>query len=78
VIDYFLDRLKKAIENGWSFFTPVVKFAQYWVLKLIAENLGAIPPNTALLIITTRKNRYTITLSSDYLQNGSVELFLKE
>jgi hypothetical protein len=47
-------------------------------LKLIAKNLGTIPPNTALLIITTRRNRYTITLSSDYLQNGSIEFFLKE
>jgi len=54
------------------------KKTKIYHLKLIAENLGAIPPNTALLIITTRKNRYTITLSSDYLQNGSVELFLKE
>lgn len=47
-------------------------------IKLIAENLGDIPPNTALLIVTTRKNRYSINLSSDYSKNGSVEFFLKE
>jgi hypothetical protein len=47
-------------------------------LKLIADNLGSIPPNTALLVITTRSNRYMVTLSSDYSRTGSVEFFMKE
>jgi hypothetical protein len=47
-------------------------------IKLLALNLGLIPPNTALLIITTSKNRYSLTLSSDFSLNGSVEFFLKE
>ena len=47
-------------------------------LKLVAENLGSIPPNTALIIITTRNKQYSMTLSSDYSQNGSIEFFLKE
>ena len=54
------------------------KKRQFHHIRLVAENLGSIPPNTALLIITTRKNRYTITMSSDFYQNGTVEFFLKE
>ena len=47
-------------------------------IRLVAENLGFIPPNTALLKVSTRKNQYLITLSSDFSKNGSVEFFLKE
>jgi hypothetical protein len=47
-------------------------------IRLVAENLGSIPPNTALLVITTRLNKYVINLSSDFSKNGSVEFFLKE
>lgn len=61
-----------------EFYVSFDKTKQMQKIKLFADNLGSIPPNTALLIITTRKNRYLITLSSDYSQNGSVEFFYKE
>jgi hypothetical protein len=61
-----------------EFYVSFDKTKQMQKIKLFANNLGSIPPNTALLIITTRKNRYLITLSSDYSRNGSVEFFLKE
>jgi hypothetical protein len=61
-----------------EFYISFDKTKQIQKIKLFADNLGSIPPNTALLIITTRKNRYLITVSSDYSKNGSVEFFLKE
>ena len=54
------------------------KSKKFQKVYLVADNLGSIPPNTALLIITTKRKRYEIRLSSDDHQNGSVEFFLKE
>ncbi len=61
-----------------EFYLSFDKTKRIQKIKLFADNLGSIPPNTALLIITTRNNRYLITLSSNYSQNGSVEFFLRE
>jgi hypothetical protein len=47
-------------------------------LRLVAESLGAIPPCTALMIVTTRSKRYEVRLSSNFSKNATVELFLKE
>jgi hypothetical protein len=47
-------------------------------LKLIAENLGSIPPCTVLMRIKTKKKTYEINLSSNFSSNGTVEFFLKE
>lgn len=51
---------------------------QFYKIKMVAENLGEIPPNTALMIIETLKNRYEIRLSSDFNKNAVVEFMLKE
>jgi len=79
---YFNDSLvikkQKLSAQPVEFYISFDKTKQMQKIKLFADNLGSIPPNTALLIITTRKNRYLITLSSDYSQNGSVEFFLKD
>jgi hypothetical protein len=47
-------------------------------LRLVAENLGTIPPCTALMIVTTKSKRYEVRLSSNFNKNATVELFLKE
>ncbi|MES2374310.1 MAG: hypothetical protein V4557_17160 [Bacteroidota bacterium] len=47
------------------------------VLELFANNLGTIPPNTALLVLTCNRKRYEITLSSNGTVNGSVRLIFK-
>jgi hypothetical protein len=47
-------------------------------LRLVAENLGTIPPCTALMIVTTKSKRYEVRLSSNFDKNATVELFLKE
>jgi len=60
------------------FYMSFDKTKQVQKIKLFAHNLGSIPPNTALLVISTKRNRYRVTLSSNYFQTGSVEFFLKE
>jgi hypothetical protein len=46
-------------------------------VEMIAENLGTIPPNTALLIITAGKKRYELFLSSSNEKSAKVR-FLYE
>lgn len=46
-------------------------------LELFANNLGLIPPNTALVVLTCRNKRYEINLSSDETTNGAVKLVFK-
>ncbi len=41
-------------------------------LVMYAENLGTIPPNTALMIITDAKKRYEVRVSSDLMQSGAI------
>lgn len=44
------------------------------LLELYANNLGSIPPNTALLVLTCNRKRYEINLSSNNASNGTVRL----
>ena len=46
-------------------------------VEMIAENLGSIPPNTALLIITAGKKRYELFLTSSSQKSAKVR-FLYE
>ena len=47
-------------------------------LVMYAENLGSIPPNTALMVIYDGKKRYEINISSTKNSNGVVAFKLKE
>jgi hypothetical protein len=47
-------------------------------LGMLAENLGKIPPNTALMIITDGVNRHEVYLSSSLTQNATVRLRRKK
>ncbi|MEP6513422.1 MAG: hypothetical protein ABJA79_06110 [Parafilimonas sp.] len=42
---------------------------------LVAENLGTIPPNTALMRITAGKQMYELTVKSDLSKNAKVVLY---
>lgn len=46
-------------------------------LVLFADNLGSIPPNTALMIITDGTTRHEVRLSADLKNNASVRFELK-
>ena len=43
-------------------------------IEMIAENLGSIPPNTAILIITAGQNRHLLSLSSSETKSARVRI----
>jgi hypothetical protein len=45
---------------------------------MVAENLGSIPPNTSVMIITTANNRYEVLISSSEQKNAKVVFDLKK
>lgn len=47
-------------------------------LTMFAENLGTIPPNTALMVIHDGKNRYNIRLSSNLEKNATIRIKRKK
>lgn len=47
-------------------------------LVMVANNLGSIPPNTSLMIITVNNKRYEVHISSTEQQNAKVVIDLKE
>jgi hypothetical protein len=57
---------------------PVDKSLPVNRLVLFAENLGKLPPNTALMEVTVHGKTYELFLSTDYKRNASVEFALQE
>lgn len=47
-------------------------------LIMYAESLGSIPPNTALMIVTTGTQRYEINISSNEQTSGAIRFKLKK
>jgi hypothetical protein len=45
---------------------------------MVANNLGSIPPNTSLMIVTIGAQRYEVFISSTEQKNAKVILKLKE
>jgi hypothetical protein len=43
-------------------------------LIMYAENLGLIPPNSAVMIVTDKGHRYEVSLTSTYQKNAAVRL----
>jgi hypothetical protein len=43
-------------------------------IELMANNLGSIPPNTALLLIFAGKERHELRVSSDYSTNARIDI----
>ncbi len=48
------------------------KDAKENIVTMYADNLGTIPPNTALMIVTDGGKRYEVRMESDYGKSGSV------
>jgi hypothetical protein len=46
-------------------------------LVMYAENLGEIPPNTALMVVTDGKNRYEVRITSDLEKSGAIRFVHK-
>lgn len=53
-------------------------FADSTSIIMRAENLGSIPPNTALMLITAAGQRYDVRLSSDLKRQAAVLLYRKK
>ncbi len=47
-------------------------------LVMVADNLGSIPPNTSLMIVTAGDKRYEIFISSSKQKNAKIVIDLKE
>jgi hypothetical protein len=47
-------------------------------LIMVADNLGSIPPNTSLMILTANNKRYEIFISSSEQKNAKIVIDLKE
>ncbi len=47
-------------------------------LVMVADNLGSIPPNTSLMIVTTATGRYEVFISSTEQKNARLVIDLKE
>jgi hypothetical protein len=47
-------------------------------ITMIGENLGTIPPNTALLIVTTANKRYELALASNGKKNAQVRFIYEK
>ncbi|MEO5894028.1 MAG: hypothetical protein ABIQ31_27470 [Ferruginibacter sp.] len=46
-------------------------------LTMYAENLGEIPPNTALMVVTDGEKRYEVRITSDLKKSGSIRFIHK-
>jgi len=47
-------------------------------IVMFGENMGTIPPNTALMIIKTKDERYQLYLTSDEKKNAMVRLIYRK
>lgn len=76
--DEILILKKRVSDKPLVFYVSLDTTQKMHKLKLIAENLGRIPPNTTLMIIKTKKERYEIYLTSSTEKNAVIEFFLIE
>ncbi len=57
---------------------PIDKSLPVNKLVLFAENLGKLPPNTALMEVTVHGKTYDLFLSTDYKRNAAIEFTIQE
>ncbi len=77
---YFNKKLlldKKSLTTNPQSVTLTIEPGKPNELLLFADNLGSIPPNTALMIITDGKTRHEVRLSADLKNNALVKFELK-
>ena len=54
------------------------KSREFNEISMFADNLGSIPPNTALMLVTDGRKRYEIRLTSTLVNNGTVRIRTKK
>ncbi len=60
--------------QGINFYLQLDPLTKVHEISMFAENLGSIPPNTALMIIHDGTARHEIFLTSSYTLNGTVRI----
>ena len=65
-------------EKPISFTIAVNGSEPYHEIIMVAENLGSIPPNTSVMIITAGNERYEVFISSSEQKNAKVVIGLKK
>jgi hypothetical protein len=75
--ELLLQHLRLTAE-GKVLLVPIDKSLPVNRLILFAENLGKLPPNTALMEVTVHGKTYHLFLSTDYKRNASIEFTLQE
>jgi hypothetical protein len=63
---------QRLTEKPLTTFVRVDLDSPFHEVEMIAENLGSIPPNTAILIITAGENRHQLTLNSTETKSAKV------
>jgi hypothetical protein len=76
--DSILTTHKMLTEKPLTFWIKIKPGNQRNELQMYAENLGSIPPNTALMIIYDGNKRYEVNIKSTEKSNGSVSFKLRE
>lgn len=69
---------QRLTEKPLTFYIKIAPGNSRNELVMYAENLGSIPPNTALMVIYDGKKRYEINISSTEKTNGTVSFKLRE
>ena len=75
--ELLLQHLRLTAE-GKVLLVPIDKSLPVNRLVLFAENLGKLPPNTALMEVTVHGKTYHLFLSTDYKKNAAIEFTLQE
>lgn len=65
-------------DRGLNLYVTLDSTKEVNEVTMFAENLGRIPPNTALMVITDGLNRYEVFMSSSLTQNSTVKLRRKK
>ena len=69
---------KKLTTKPLSIRIPLEELDDENELVMYADNLGSIPPNTALMIVTDGTKRYEVRITSDLQKSGSIKLVKKK
>ena len=69
---------KRLSQKPVSIRMPIDATQPHHEFVMVAENLGSIPPNTSLMIITVGTQRYEVFISSTEQRNAKVVFRLKE
>ncbi len=76
--DSILTTHKLLTDKPLTFFIKIAPGNSRNELVMYAENLGSIPPNTALMVIYDGKKRYELNIKSTEKTNGAVSFKLRE